>query len=91
MVRSAAAATLVLVAILASGPARAAENWCLRNFGDPPDKPCISAPLAYCLRGLAAGGGVCAREHGGAREVNEDRARPQRDGRRGDRKDRWNW
>ncbi len=83
--------TLVLAGLLTSGSARAAENWCLRNLGDPPDKPCVSAPLDYCLRGLAAGGGVCARERGGAREVNEDRARPQRDGRRTDRKDRWNW
>jgi hypothetical protein len=83
--------TLVLAGLLVSGSGRAAENWCLRNFGDPPDKRCVSAPLDYCLRGLAAGGGVCGRERGGAREVSEDRARPQRDGRRGERKDRWNW
>ena len=82
---------LVLAGLLASGSARAAENWCLRNFDHPPGKPCVSAPLDYCLRGLIAGGGVCGRERSGARELGEDRARPQRDGRRGERKDRWNW
>ena len=69
---------LVLTGLLVSGSARAAENWCLRNFGDPPDKPCVSAPLDYCLRGLIAGGGVCGREHGGAREASDNRARAPR-------------
>lgn len=83
-------AALALTGLLASSGAWAAETWCLRNFGDSPDKPCVSAPLDYCLRGLAAGGGICARENGGAREASQDRARPQRDGRRNDRRDRWN-
>jgi hypothetical protein len=81
---------LLLAGLPASGGAWAAETWCLRNHGDPPDKPCVSALLDYCLRGLAAGGGVCAREHGGSREVQQERARPERAGRRNDRRDRWN-
>jgi hypothetical protein len=83
-------AGVLLAALLASDGAQAGETWCLRNFGDPPDKPCVAAPLDYCLRGLAAAGGVCARDRAGAREVNEERSRLQRDGRRSERRDRWN-
>jgi hypothetical protein len=69
--------------------AQAADNWCLRNFGDSPGKGCVSAPLEYCLRGLAAGGGVCARDRGYV-EQSDDRDRAQRPARRAG-KGRWDW
>ena len=81
---------LLLAGLLSPARALAADTWCLRNFDDPPGKPCVAAPLDYCLRGLIAGGGVCGRDRGGNRDVTEGRARSQRDDRRDDRKDRWN-
>lgn len=81
----------MLAGLIFSDSGNAAENWCLRNFDDPPNKPCVSAPLEYCLRGLIVGGGVCGSNHGSPREAFESRPRAQRDGRRGERKDRLNW
>ena len=58
MKKTIVAGLFALLCLVATPSARAAENWCLRNFGDPPGKSCVSAPLDYCLRGLAAGGGA---------------------------------
>ena len=49
------AGLFALICLTAAPSARAAENWCLRNFGDPPGKGCVSAPLQYCSP--RAGGG----------------------------------
>ena len=80
----------VVVEILAGllGPQSAlAENWCVRNFGDPPDMPCVTAPLEYCLQGIRLGG-VCARDRSYLRDSG-NRGRPQKANRRGARKERW--
>ena len=58
MKKTIVAGLFALLGLVAAQSAQAAENWCLRNFGDPPGKGCVSAPLQYCLRGLVAGGGV---------------------------------
>ena len=81
------AGLLALVGLVTIQGAPAAENWCRRNFGDPPGKGCVSAPLQYCLRGLVAGGGVCARDRSYLDDPSE---RPQRPARRAG-KDRWDW
>ena len=81
------AGLFALVGLVTIQGAQAAENWCLRNFGDPPGKGCVSAPLQYCLRGLVAGGGVCARDRS---YVDDPSDRPQRPARRAG-KDRWDW
>ena len=57
----------ILLLLGATSGARAAENWYLRNSTDPRSgdlqgKGGISAPLQYCFRGIAVGGGVCARQ-----------------------------
>lgn len=80
--------SLALLGLVAAQSAHAADNWCLRNFGDPPGKGCVSAPLEYCLRGLVAGGGVCARDRSYL-EQSDDRDRSARPARRA-AKDRWN-
>ena len=54
MKKTIVAGLFALLCLVAAPSARSAENWCLRNFGDPPGKGCVSAPLQYCLRGLAA-------------------------------------
>ena len=80
----------VIVGILAAllGPQSArAENWCVRNFGDPPDKPCVSAPLEYCLQGIRLGG-VCARDRSYLQD-SDNRGQPQKANRRGAKKERW--
>ncbi len=65
-----------------------AENWCVRNFGDPPDKPCVSAPLEYCLQGIRLGG-VCARDRSYLQD-SDSRRQPQKADRRGGaKKGRW--
>jgi hypothetical protein len=73
----------VIFALIALVTARnvQAETWCLRNFGDPPNKDCVSAPLQYCLRGLAAGGGICVRDRSYLERSN-DRDPSQRPSRR---------
>jgi hypothetical protein len=63
-----------------------AENWCVRDFGDPPDKPCVAAPLEYCLQGIRLGG-VCARDRSYLQD-KETRDPPQKHNRRGARKER---
>jgi hypothetical protein len=65
------------------------ETWCLRNFGEPPDKNCVSAPLQYCLRGLAAGGGICARDQ--SRFDQSDYRSPSRPSARRLGKNRSDW
>jgi hypothetical protein len=73
--------------IVLPGPQSAwAENWCVRNFGDPPDKPCVSAPLEYCLQGIRLGG-VCARDRSYLRD--SDNQPPRQKSRRGATKERW--
>ena len=89
MKKTIVAGLFALLCLVATPSARAAENWCLRNFGDPPGKRCVSAPLQYCLRGLAAGGGVCARDRSYL-DQGDDRDRPQRPARRAG-KERWDW
>ena len=82
-------AMLALLGLVAASSAQAADSWCLRNFGDPPGKGCVSAPLEYCLRGIAVGGGVCARDRSYL-DQDDDRDRRQRATRRSGR-DRWDW
>jgi hypothetical protein len=89
MKKTIVAGLFALLGLVAAQSAQAAENWCLRNFGDPPGKGCVSAPLQYCLRGLAAGGGVCARDRSYL-DQGDDRDRPQRPARRAG-KERWDW
>jgi hypothetical protein len=81
------AGLFALLGSLAAQSAQADDTWCLRNFGDPPSKGCVSTPLQYCLRGLVAGGGVCARDRGYL-DPGDDRDRLQRPPRRA-AKDRW--
>ena len=75
------------ILVVLPGPHGAqAENWCVRNFGDPPDKPCVAAPLEYCLQGIRLGG-VCARDRSYLQD-SDNRRQPLKAGRRGAKKER---
>jgi hypothetical protein len=79
------AGLLACFGLVLAGPA-GAETWYLRNSGDGAGKG-VAAPLSYCLRGIAAGGGVCAGPNYQPGEQNRERQstrRPERD-----RCDRW--
>jgi hypothetical protein len=86
---SIAAAAFALLGVVAPQSSHAADSRCLRNFGDPPGKGCVSAPLEYCLRGIAVGGGVCARDRSYL-DQSDDRDSRQRRARRSGR-ERWDW
>ena len=63
-----------------------AENWCARNLGEGAGKPCVTAPLDYCLRGIRLGG-VCAREGYVGNEISREPA--QKPSQRTGTRERW--
>ena len=87
--------SLLLVGLLTASAlvpqsSRAAENWCARNLGEGAGKPCVTAPLDYCLRGIRLGG-VCAREGYVGNEGGRDEApKPSRRAATKERPDRFN-
>jgi hypothetical protein len=83
------AGMLATLGVLLPQSGWAADTWCARNFGDSPDKPCASAPLDYCLRGIRLGG-VCARDRGYLQD-SDSRDRVQKPSRRAGAKDRSDW
>jgi hypothetical protein len=90
--RSLLLAGLLSASVLVPQSSQAAENWCARNLGEGAGKPCVTAPLDYCMRGIRLGG-VCAREgYVGNEGSREPAQRPsQRSGarERGDRAGYW--
>jgi hypothetical protein len=80
------AGTLACLAVTVVQPVQA-ETWYLRNPADP-TREGVAAPLQYCLRAIAAGGGACARstDQVGAR-IGQERPSQRSDPK--ERRNRW--